>query len=384
MKDNRKRRSILSRPGSLREWGQTIALMAIALPAVLGASGLAVDVGNYYYNDHKYQSALDAAVLSGAQCLPTGSACGGTSPSTVAMNYATANGISSPPTPVLSCTSPTCAAPNYDTITMNMTKTVPFYFARVVGVPQGTLNLTASALGGAITTDTPPASQQAGSGCGGGKSSPLVPIGVQCDHTNPAGCAHSCGFSPGGSCSLTQIDDSNFGSGRYAGSSSGNWDCLALGGWGSYNLQQNTQCGYTGTVQVNPNPNDTCPGGNSSKCVCFEPNQYDIRGNFVPTTGCSNRISNGISGGTCSSHDPKDCRSVTTILVDWNQMNSNTSHCAPVLGFGQVWVNTPVVQHSHGSCSQNWVSENCPGGSCGGPTTSTPPNCGATKCGLKG
>src|SRR5208337_1279511 len=78
MRGNFMKKIIPSRPKTLRQWGQTLALLAIALPAVIGAMGLATDVGNFYYNYYKLQTAADTAVLAGGMCLPSGNGCNGT------------------------------------------------------------------------------------------------------------------------------------------------------------------------------------------------------------------------------------------------------------------------------------------------------------------
>src|SRR3990172_2778685 len=51
--------------------GQTLVLMAIALPSLLGAMALAIDVWNLYVNWTHLQTGADAAVLAGANYLPT-------------------------------------------------------------------------------------------------------------------------------------------------------------------------------------------------------------------------------------------------------------------------------------------------------------------------
>ncbi len=57
--------------GQRSQSGQTAVLMVIALVALLGMTGFAVDVGYAYYTQRQLQAAADAAALAGAQELPS-------------------------------------------------------------------------------------------------------------------------------------------------------------------------------------------------------------------------------------------------------------------------------------------------------------------------
>src|ERR1700722_1996066 len=59
-----------SRQRVRRGRAQVLAILVIALPVMLGTIGLATDVGNYFFNYVKLQTAADASVLSGAKYLP--------------------------------------------------------------------------------------------------------------------------------------------------------------------------------------------------------------------------------------------------------------------------------------------------------------------------
>ncbi len=48
------------------ESGQTMIMVAILLPVMLGVSGLALDVGSLYSHKRRMQTAADAAALAGA------------------------------------------------------------------------------------------------------------------------------------------------------------------------------------------------------------------------------------------------------------------------------------------------------------------------------
>jgi uncharacterized membrane protein len=51
-------------------YGQSIVLLALALPILTGIISLASDVANYYFSWFKIQRGADSAVLSGAVYLP--------------------------------------------------------------------------------------------------------------------------------------------------------------------------------------------------------------------------------------------------------------------------------------------------------------------------
>ena len=135
-------------PSGFRSWrerGQALWWTLPALSAFVAAMALATDIGNLYYNDYKLQTADDAAVLAGAHCLP-GNTC---TPTTTATNYATANGVKGSDT----ITGPTVTS---STVTMGISRNVPYSFARLAGVTQGTVNVSAEAQAGVLgTADNP-------------------------------------------------------------------------------------------------------------------------------------------------------------------------------------------------------------------------------------
>ena len=69
--------------------GQISIILIFALPTLLGAMALCVDVGNLYLNRVRIQTATDAAVLAGANYLPDYK----TQATATTQQYATANGI---------------------------------------------------------------------------------------------------------------------------------------------------------------------------------------------------------------------------------------------------------------------------------------------------
>src|SRR5579872_7113537 len=55
-----------------REAGQSLILVALSLGVLIGALGLAIDMGFYQFQKRQMQNAVDAAALAGAQAFPAG------------------------------------------------------------------------------------------------------------------------------------------------------------------------------------------------------------------------------------------------------------------------------------------------------------------------
>src|SRR5437660_10723767 len=55
-----------------RESGQVLVLLTVALVAMLGMAGLAIDYGNMVVNRRQLQNAADAAALAAAAKIPAG------------------------------------------------------------------------------------------------------------------------------------------------------------------------------------------------------------------------------------------------------------------------------------------------------------------------
>lgn len=309
---------MLFHPRSFREWGQTLGLMAIALPAFIGAMGVATDIGNLYFNHYKAQTAVDAAAIAGALCLPGEASCTAT---TTARTYAITNGLTD--------SEVTVGAPAYNTstcpsggayppcqITVSATRTVPYYFSRLVGITAGTVNVSATAAGGTITTIT--STQTEEGGVGG-----MMPIGLQYNSPWTNGSTISLAYNNNpGKCGATGT------------STPGDWNFLALPpGTGESTLESNLTNGYTGPITV---------GGTVSP----EPGAGQPAFNKMAA-----RISN--SGGTtctfgCNCNSP--CI-VTVVLVDWATMSCGGGRCSPIAvkGFAQMCIDSST---SVGSCSQ--------------------------------
>jgi Flp pilus assembly protein TadG len=120
---------------SRRSAGQMVVVYALAAVALVGGLALGTDLTIMYANWETLQKAVDAAALAGANYLPE-------QPSqaqTIAVNYATANGLTSS-----EVGTPTISNSNQE-ITVDANRTVPYYFGRVLGLSSQLISVTASA-----------------------------------------------------------------------------------------------------------------------------------------------------------------------------------------------------------------------------------------------
>ncbi len=139
-----------------------MVILAVVLPTLVGAMALCVDIAMFYSIWANLQKAADSAALAGAHYLPnnTGQA------SSVATNYALANDVVAG-----EITSITFAAANTQ-ITVSLTRQVPYYFAKVLGLMDAPVNVHATAaIYDIVTADNP------------------IPVGLQkCGSGNPMEC----------------------------------------------------------------------------------------------------------------------------------------------------------------------------------------------------
>jgi len=256
----------------------------------------AADVGNYFFNYVKLQTADDASVLSGAKYLPD-KPCTAIS---TANSYANCfNGVAATevqstttsygtkcPAPATTPVPAACASPVAPTgctvaaspasaepacnLTMQAKRTVPFYFGRLVGVDHGTMEVTATAT-----------AVNAGSITG------LVPIGLQYTTAYSYGTRTTLLFQP-----------SPFGA-----IPANNWSALLLGGKSFTSV---FGPGYNGTVSLNDAiaPDRGATSGPVSAAIQSRINvgvSVDGSGSPIPPP----------------SYTANDPRAVTIALVDW-------------------------------------------------------------------
>lgn len=125
------------------ERGQTAPLAALFLVAVLGMTALVLDIGSWFRADRATQAAADAAALAGAQALPydTGQASG------LAVEYTDKNGGGLAGGGI-SFSSGKVAN---DTITVELRRSAPGFFAKVFDIDSVTVGSRASARASTIS-----------------------------------------------------------------------------------------------------------------------------------------------------------------------------------------------------------------------------------------
>src|SRR5579863_3953763 len=287
--------------------GQAMFIVILALPVIVGALTLVMDVGNLYYNQVSMQVAADSGVLAGALYLPS-------YPSqavSVAQDYAQRNGIKAGE--IVSCT----VSPDNKTVLITTSRNLPCFFCRVLG--EGTAH-----------ADTAPSTATtAGTGIKVGASALIVPI-------KAATWVVPIGFNSGTDLNfgnVVQLEQGQVGP--------GNWSPLALGGTGADNYRTNVQNGYPGSVSV----------GDSLQTET---------GNMVGPTNQAfqDRISRGnnqFSTGTFQNHDLNDPRVMLIPIVDFSNINGSSQ--VPMKGFAMMWI---VSVNGQGTITCYFIQQSVP------------------------
>jgi Flp pilus assembly protein TadG len=254
--------------------GQMLVILTILIPVLLGVVAMAVDISTFDWTWSRMQSAADAAVLAGASNLPT-------SPSraiATATAYAITDGMVA-----AEVSTPVVAADNLS-ISITLTRSVPYYFGRVLGLTASPVVVTATA---ALFTT--------------GSVTGSMPIGLSFQTTYAYGQAIT--LQPGGG-------------------TANSWGALALGCTGASCYSNNLANGYPGTLTVG----DTV--------------QNDPGNKTGPTgTGIAARITAGQTvdpGGTWSDHTMTDPRAVIVPVVDWTGCSGSCN--GPIMGFSSIWI----------------------------------------------
>lgn len=282
-------------------------IVILALPVIVGALTLVMDVGNLYYNQVSMQVAADSGVLAGALYLPS-------YPSqavSVAQDYAQRNGIKAGE--IVSCT----VSPDNKTVLITTSRNLPCFFCRVLG--EGTAH-----------ADTAPSTETtAGTGIKVGASALIVPIKA------------ATGVVPIGLNSGTDLNFGNVVQLKQGQVGPGNWSPLALGGTGADNYRTNVQNGYPGSVSV----------GDSLQTET---------GNMVGPTNQAfqDRISRGnnqFSTGTFQNHDLNDPRVMLIPIVDFSNINGSSQ--VPMKGFAMMWI---VSVNGQGTITCYFIQQSVP------------------------
>jgi len=115
--------------------GQVAPIVAGVIVVLVGAIALGTDIAVHYYNWVQLQKAADSGVLAGANSLPDDP----TQAISIAQQYAQLNGVTA-----AEITSTTVSSDDLS-ISMRVQRTVPYYFARVLGLSNGTMAAAATA-----------------------------------------------------------------------------------------------------------------------------------------------------------------------------------------------------------------------------------------------
>ena len=279
--------------------GQSIVLLTLALPALLGCVSLAVDIANLYFNWSRIRSATDAAVLAGAGYLPAFP----DKAKSVAATYAQTNGVTS--AEIVSTT----VAEDQKSLSMTVSRTVPYSFARVLGLISAPVRVTAVA--GVQSVN---------------KARGIVPLGL--DYRTPRVIG----------------DEIELHRGQYHGQwevGPGNWDPLALGGTGASLYGDNIMYGYQGQVSVGDG-------------VQTEPGLI----NGPTVNAIEYRIDQGAAnfpGGTFDNHELNDPRVMLVPMVDFSNVNGSST--VPVMGFAELWV---VSVSGNGTITAYFIEQTAP------------------------
>lgn len=205
-----------------QERGSVVVLVALSLTVLLGFCAIVTDIGLLYAQKAHLQNSVDAASLAGVQELPN-------DPSLAeqrASNYATRNGA---PAVTVSFEA------NNAKIIVHATQQVPTYFARIWGIKEERISVSAKAM------MVPPA------GLSG-----AVPLSVQ-EQDFVYGQKYVLKSGGGSGTSNWYLDDDKNNSAKKSGEESGTsgwYGALELSGTGANTYESDLANGYPGTLRV--------------------------------------------------------------------------------------------------------------------------------------
>jgi Flp pilus assembly protein TadG len=338
--------------------GQMAVVMTIALPVLIGAMGLGADVGVLYLNWVRLQKAADAAALAGAEQLtgdPTTTS--NSSITACAQLYACQDGMSVEPQGSCPNNAETCTGGTNDTmtvtpasdaksVTVTISRTVPYFFFRVLGLTQGGVAVRATA--GILPTTgacqaapfgLPCKADCNGMGCYGQDAAPGAG-----DRT----CGGAYNYVPSNMNSGTQIE---LKSDWTIIGVPGNWDPLAIGGSGGSTYRSNI--GYGESEMIIPGQSLPTETGN---IVGPTGQGFTDRGLSLTSTPVS----------VPSTLSPNDPHIVVVPLVDFTQDPKGGKGNVPVLDFVTLYVQ--ALQGGNNTIVATVIP---PVAWCGAPTTTT-------------
>lgn len=311
--------------------GQMAVILGLIIPVLVGVISLGTDVAVLYYNYVQMQKAADAGVLAGASVLADQ---GSDKAIATAQQYAELNGIKAG-----EILSTTVGAGNAS-ITLQAKRTVPYTFARVLGLTNGAVATAATAAPQypPTTVNAPTAGSIPSGGDNNGNSGnygsstgqyELLPMGLNSTTT----------YTAGSQITLQQ--------GQLM---PGNWDLLALGGVGGANLRTNIADGFGGMVSV-------------GDWVTTEPGKKvgPVDQGLQDRLTLANTVD---PGGTYLSHTATDPRLTVLPVVNWSGQGRTS---VQVVAFATVWLDS----YSQGAVTMHMISNVIPN-SFGNPNSSAP------------
>lgn len=205
-----------------KERGSVIVLVTLALTALLGFCAIVTDVGLMYAEKAHLQNSVDAAALAGVQELPNDS----TLAAQTASAYATQNGV-----PTVTVT----FEANNTKIIVQATQQVPTYFARIWGITEEQISVSAKAM------MVPPT-----------ELSGAVPLSIQ-EQDFVYGQKYVLKYGGRSDNSDWFLDDSKNNAVKKIGEESGTpgwYGALELSGMGADTYRTDLANGYAGTLRV--------------------------------------------------------------------------------------------------------------------------------------
>lgn len=121
--------------------GQVLVFVAIGIVVLLGTLALATDVAVFYFNWAQLRKEVDAAALAGANFLPNNP----TSATSTAATWVQTNGIAGDQIVQNSVGSLGYNNQPDTSLTVSVQRTVPYYFARVLGLTSAPVTVTGTA-----------------------------------------------------------------------------------------------------------------------------------------------------------------------------------------------------------------------------------------------
>jgi Flp pilus assembly protein TadG len=277
--------------------GQIAVILTLVMATLLGVMALSVDVGVFYYQWGLLQKAGDAGVLAGSGYLTGDPLTTNTATVTNAVTtFVTSNGVKASE---IVAGSIIISNQSRD-VQVTLKRTVPYFFARALGMTQGDISITAKA--GINNTLSPMG---------------VTPVGLECtaDQAATANCAGKyTPYSAGGA------PRSLFYKHGTTGQAPGNWDGLTLG--------DNGKKAFKDAVI---SPSNTAV--NVGDTVSTEPGNAVVN-DF--TQGFNTRMStstwNAVPPSTISAADQQ------IILVPLVDFNVSGRKSMTVLGFAEMYV----------------------------------------------